>query len=122
MTVAVRPRGHLPFPDCRRYLRFCNHAPCLRWAARLAVSRPHSTVSVAWTLQILCAVKRLERELRQKEGGAMGFLVEVDLDEFLELMECETEARLRVAEIMERRRRAKKLASELELVESNKAH
>jgi CRP-like cAMP-binding protein len=37
----------------------------------------------------------------------MGFLMEVDVDEFLELMECETEARLRVAEIMERRRRAK---------------
>jgi len=53
----------------------------------------------------------------------MGFLVEVDLDEFLELMECETEARLRVAEIMERRRRAKKLASELEVgIDSNKAH
>lgn len=43
----------------------------------------------------------------------MGFLIEVDLDEFLELMECETEARLRVAEIMERRRSAKKLASGL---------
>ena len=39
----------------------------------------------------------------------MGFLMEVDVDEFLELMECETEARLRVAEIMERRRRAKAL-------------
>lgn len=37
----------------------------------------------------------------------MGLLLEVDVDEFLELMECETEARLRVAEIMERRRRAK---------------
>jgi CRP-like cAMP-binding protein len=34
----------------------------------------------------------------------MGFLLEVDVDEFLELMECETEARLRVAEIMARRR------------------
>ena len=43
----------------------------------------------------------------------MSFLIEVDLDEFLELMECETEARMRVAEIMERRRRAKKLASDL---------
>jgi CRP-like cAMP-binding protein len=30
--------------------------------------------------------------------------MEVDVDEFLELMECETEARLRVAEIMRRRR------------------
>jgi hypothetical protein len=37
----------------------------------------------------------------------MGFLIEVDVDQFLELMECETEARLRVAEIMERRRRAR---------------
>ena len=36
----------------------------------------------------------------------MGFILEVDVDEFLELMECETEARLRVAEIMARRRRA----------------
>jgi CRP-like cAMP-binding protein len=43
----------------------------------------------------------------------MGLLMEVDLDEFLELMECETEARLRVAEIMERRRRAKKAAADL---------
>jgi hypothetical protein len=43
----------------------------------------------------------------QKEGSAMGFLMEVDVDEFLELMECETEARLRVAEIMEKRRRVK---------------
>jgi CRP-like cAMP-binding protein len=36
----------------------------------------------------------------------MGFLMEVDVDEFLELMECETQARLRVAEIMARRRGA----------------
>jgi hypothetical protein len=36
----------------------------------------------------------------------MGFFFEVDVDEFIELMECETEARRRVAEIMERRRRA----------------
>ena len=36
----------------------------------------------------------------------MGLLFEVDVDEFIELMECETEARRRVAEIMERRRRA----------------
>jgi hypothetical protein len=37
----------------------------------------------------------------------MGFFFEVDVDEFIELMECETEARRRVAEIMERRRRAR---------------
>lgn len=36
----------------------------------------------------------------------MGLIFEVDVDEFIELMECETEARRRVAEIMERRRRA----------------
>jgi hypothetical protein len=36
----------------------------------------------------------------------MALLFEVDVDEFIELMECETEARRRVAEIMERRRSA----------------
>jgi hypothetical protein len=41
-----------------------------------------------------------------QEGSEMGLLFEVDVDEFIELMECETEARRRVAEIMERRRRA----------------
>jgi hypothetical protein len=50
-------------------------------------------------------------EPRKKEDSAMAFLWEVDVDEFLELMECETEARLRVAEIMARRRRTS--ASEL---------
>jgi hypothetical protein len=36
----------------------------------------------------------------------MGFFFEVNVDEFIELMECETEARRRVAEIIERRRRS----------------
>jgi hypothetical protein len=64
---------------------------------------PHRGTELAKTT----AKKRHEVEPRSKEGSAMGFLMEVDVDEFLELMECETEARLRVAEIMERRRRAK---------------
>lgn len=51
----------------------------------------------------------------------MGLLVEVDVDEFLELMECETEARLRVAEIMERRRRAKAV-SDIGLSDDKAAH
>jgi hypothetical protein len=51
----------------------------------------------------------------------MGFLMEVDVDEFLELMECETEARMRVAEIMERRRRAK-ASSELGRGEDKTSH
>jgi CRP-like cAMP-binding protein len=51
----------------------------------------------------------------------MGFLMEVDVDEFLELMECETEARHRVAEIMERRRRAK-ASSELSRGDDTTSH
>jgi hypothetical protein len=60
---------------------------------------------MAWSLQNLR--QRGGDTPLNKEGSTMGFLMEVDVDEFLELMECETEARLRVAEIMERRRRAK---------------
>jgi hypothetical protein len=56
-----------------------------------------------------------------EEGSEMGFLMEVDVDEFLELMECETEARRRVAEIMERRRRAK-AHGELAQADDTKAH
>jgi hypothetical protein len=44
--------------------------------------------------------------LAEQEGEAMGFFFEVNVDEFIELMECETEARRRVAEIIERRRRS----------------
>jgi hypothetical protein len=51
----------------------------------------------------------------------MSFFVEVDVDDFLELMECETEARLRVAEIMERRRRAK-IVSDTGLGDDKAAH
>ena len=36
----------------------------------------------------------------------MGVYFEIDIDEFIELMECETQARRRVAEIIERRRQA----------------
>jgi hypothetical protein len=60
---------------------------------------------VAWSLQKL--TQKAATEPPTEGGQAMGFLMEVDVDEFLELMECETEARLRVAEIMERRRRSK---------------
>jgi len=42
----------------------------------------------------------------EQEGDTMGFFFEVNVDEFIELMECETEARRRVVEIIERRRRA----------------
>lgn len=105
-------------------MRFCNHAPLLPPPRNRRALDPVLDTVGGMDFAIPFAVKRLDRETRQKEGGAMGFLVEVDLDEFLELMECETEARLRVAEIMERRRRAKKLAAELELVgiDSHKAH
>ena len=96
-------------------MRFCNRI-------RLAVGRRYSAIVGGMEFANPICSEAARRELRQTEGGAMGFLVEVDLDEFLELMECETEARLRVAEIMERRRRAKKLASDLEVIDSNKAH
>jgi hypothetical protein len=57
----------------------------------------------------------------EQEEKQMSFLIEVDVDEFLELMECETEARLRVAEIMERRRRAKG-SGEIGLGDDKSAH
>jgi hypothetical protein len=76
---------------------------------RMALPAP--AAGVAWTLQNSQRRKAANKRAAKQEGSAMGFLIEVDVDEFLELMECETEARLRVAEIMERRRRSKAAAS-----------